>query len=204
VQKGLMQDDNLKAGGQSSAASAENKTDEKTIPYERFQEVVADKNQLKTDLQSIREELEELKTIKTESETEVDWSDLTPKQLEERITAKTLKKIEAEQKTLIKEQQLRDQEITKSFEYLKRLGHNITSKTERAVLNKMIMTGSNDVLATYIENQTEFDKKANADKIKQQGFIPPSGRGSDIKTPSFSYNEIKGKSLMDIVKEAGG
>jgi len=199
-------DENKQVDGQPTESSAENKTEEKTIPYERFQEVnekfrasLNEQTQLKTDLQSIREELESLKLNQTEPEEELDWSNLTPKQFEERITAKTLKKIENEQKTLYKEQQLRDQEIAKSFAYLKQLGHNITEKTERDVLNKMIMTGSNDVLATYIENQAEFVRKTENEQIKQGAFVPFSSKGADIQMPAFTYDSIRGKSLMDFV-----
>jgi hypothetical protein len=171
---------------------------EQSVPYDRFQEVNEERNTLRNEVEFLKGELTNLKESKEVEEEPSDWKEAKDRAVQEALTA-------FEQKQ--QEKDARDKEnedkIEKDFSHLSALGGDITKEVKTEVLEKMIKDGSTDVFATYLKIQGEKKKIAQTQQQKEEGYVPPQTSGSDIPSPSFSYESIQGKSAMDIESEAG-
>jgi len=205
-------DENINPDDQQDSSSSEGETNpdetvsedettpsEETVPYERFKEVIEEKNQLKEDLETLKKDVETIKSSQPEPE---EKEPTTYEEVEERAVKKAVKQIE---KNLSEEKQAdikEEERIEKSFGQLNSMGQKITQAVKKAVLTKMIETGNTDVISTYLEMKELADGKANAEQQKKEGFVPPSHKGTGTPKSGFNYNEIKGKSLEEIISES--
>jgi len=207
-----MTDENLDAEGtQPSDTSSDEETteevseDEKTpsgeeaIPYSRFKEVVDSKNELKSDLNSIKEELENLKTAKeAEEEEPLDW-----KEAEKRTINKAVRQIKEDLQKKAEEDVAREKVIEQSFSQLSKMGAKITADVKKSVLTEMIRTGDKNVIDTYLNIKDKVDDRIRVNQQKKEGYVPISKKGSDADIPTFDYKNIRGKSVDDIIEESG-
>lgn len=189
----------LPAEQNPSEASEGEKTPEEegSIPYDRFQEVNQEKNDLREELGGLKEEIETLKAQqpKVEEEEPTTW-----KEFEERAVKKAVSQME-DKTNQSKQENAEDEEaIEKNFDQLKSMGKEITNETKNAVLEQMIKTGG-DVFDSYLQVQTDQSKESKADEIKQQGSIPSSQKGSEANANRMSYDQLKKTSLDDIVAQ---
>ncbi len=170
-----------------------------TIPYERFKEVIDDKNEMKDNLQTLQQEIETLKQQRPEVEEEepLDW-----KEAEKRAVNKAVTKMEESAKKVAEESRKQDQRIEKSFEQLEEIGQKITPDIRRTVLTKMIKTGSKDVLGTYLTIKEQIVKTEKVEQLKKEGFVPSSQKGSVAGKPGLSYKQLRDTPLDEIVERA--
>jgi hypothetical protein len=179
-----------------STVSEDENTLEGPVPYSRFKEVIDEKNSFKTDLDSLKEEIANLKAKEPEVEEEPsDWKELKERAVKEALTTFERKQLEKEQKA--KEV---DNQIADKLADLKAIGQEINPQIEKAIYAKLIETGSTDVVKTFLKVKAEMDKKIKTDEIKSNAQTPSSNKGSEAK--SFSYNEIHNKSLDELLAEA--
>lgn len=175
--------------------------DEKTpeeglIPYSRFKEVIEEKNTFKTELELMKNEIESLKAQEPEEEP------ATWQEAEKRTIEKAAAKIREDFQSEAEKERQQEMEIERGFENLKKIGQDVNQDIRKAVLSNMIKTGKTDVIENYLDIKSELDKNAKTTQVKKEGFIPPSQKGSEA-TPTFNYNSIRGKSPVDIAREAG-
>lgn len=190
-----------------SAPSAENQTDtegseavktpvQDSVPYHRFKEVIEEKNAYKNDLEKMRADIESLKAVK-----EPEPEPTTYQEVEERAVKKAMTAFERRQAEAEAKERAEEQAIETKFDQLKAIGQDINSEIRKAVLAKMVETGNNDVVATFLEVKKSLDKTSKIEKQKKEGFIPPSHKGSPAAN-GYSYKEIRNKSLDQIIDEA--
>lgn len=168
---------------------------EDTIPLHRFSEKVEEANTYKTKVEALESEIESLKSKEPEETEPSDW-----KEVESRAVEKATAKMKAD--LLDEEEKDRKEEmaIETSFAQLKQIGQDITPEIKKAVLEQMIQTGKS-VIDVYSEVKTKIDKDTKTAQIKSESKTPSSKQGSE-ETPSFSYKDIRGKSLDDIIDES--
>lgn len=169
---------------------------EAPVPYSRFKEVIEEKNSFKTELEQMKQEIEELKTAK-----EPEPEPTTYQEVEERAVKKALTQFEKRQMEAEAKDREQEQAIETKFEQLKAIGQNITPEIRKEVLTEMVKTGNTDVVATFLEIKKNLDKTSKAETQKKEGFVPPSGKGS-AASKGFSYKELRRQSLEDILAEA--
>ncbi len=169
-----------------------------TVPYSRFKEVIDDKNELKSDLKILREDIETLQQQQESKEEEpLDW-----KEAEKRTIDKAVSKIEKKAQEKADADYDQEQVIERSFEQLKEIGQEITPTIKRAVLTKMIETGNSDVLGTYLKIKEQTVKTEKTEIQKKEGFVPSSDKGIVAGKTSIPYKQLRGTSLDDIVEQA--
>ena len=205
-------DETTPEGQQETSSSEEDQTTpeasegEKTpeekgdIPYERFKEVVEEKNQLKTDLETLKGDID---TLKQQQPKEEETEPSTWKEAEDRAVKRATTQIKDEITQTLEEEREQEKSIEKSFGQLQSMGQEITPEVKKIVLTKMIETGNEDVFGVYLSAKDEIAKVQKGEQIKQEGFIPTSQKGAEAEKPAFSYQSIHGKSPMDILKEQG-
>ena len=205
-----MANDETKIEGQQESSSSEEKQtltegseavktpeSKDTVPYDRFKEVIDDKNEMKTKFEILEKEIETLKQQKVTEEEPLDW-----KEAETRTVNKAVSKIE--QKAQVKADQERQEElrIENSFEQLKEIGQEITPDIKRAVLIDMIKTGDGDVLGTYLKLKKQLIVTQKTEQQKEEGFVPSSDKGATAGESGMTYKQLRGTSLDDIVEKA--
>ena len=167
--------------------------DESSVPYSRFQEVVGDKNEFKTENERLKEELETLKAKEPEEEP-ADWQEA-----EKRTVGKATAQMRSELKAEAEKNRAEEREIEKCFSQLKQMGQDVSDDTKKAVLEKMIETGG-DVYGTYLEIKGTLDGQAKTEQIKAEGQIPSSQKGSEANTGRMSYERLRKTSLDDMME----
>ena len=176
----------------------EETSDESPVPYSRFKEVIDDKNEIKEALDTAKKDIEDLKVkVQPVEEEPSDW-----KEASDRATEKALKAMEAKQEVKAKEQAEQDKAIQVSFDTLRKLGKEVTKDVESKVLAEMIKSGSSNVLATYAELDSKESFKNKVQQQKKEGFVPSSKGGAKADTGNFSYKDIRGKSIDEIIDGA--
>ena len=172
---------------------------ESQVPYERFKEVIDDKNKLKGDLETLREDIKTLKQQQPEKEEEdpADW-----KEAENRAVKKAVTQIREENQKTSEQEQAQEKAIEKNFDQLKSMGQEITPDIKKAVLTKMIETGSEDVFGAYLKIKEQTVKAEKTEEIKKGGFVPSSQKGSGAGNPGLPYKQLRGMSLDEIVERA--
>jgi len=168
-----------------------------SVPYNRFKEVIDEKNSFKTELDMMKQEIESLKAVQ-----EPEPEPTTYQEVEERAVKKAITQFERRQAETQAQDRAREEAIDNKFEQLKDIGQEITPDIRKAVLTKILETGNDDVVAHLLEVKKSLDKTSKAETLKKEGYIPPSHKGSPA-AKSFSYKEIRSKSIDDILAEAG-
>jgi hypothetical protein len=186
-----------------------NETDEKAvpstenteqhIPYSRFAEVIEERNEFKTNLEKMREEIETLKTsLPKEPEPDpADW-----KEVKERAVKEAMSKMEEKYEKARIEEEKQEEAIESGFEKLTALGQTITPEVRKAVLTEMVKTGEN-VYDTYLSVKEKLDK---TDKVKQlkEDNIPAVKGGTDNNTIGLTYKQLHSMSIDDIIARSEG
>jgi len=171
-------------------------TKEQQIPYERFKEVVEERNQDRQTLAQLKEEIETLKTsLPKEPETEpADWKEVKARAVKEATTL-------MEQKLLKErhEQEQQEQTIEAGFEKLTALGQKITPEVRKAVLTEMVKTGD-DVYDTYLKIKEKADKSEKTQQLKE-GTLP-EGKGTDNTQVGLTYKQLHSMSIDDIIAKS--
>ena len=170
--------------------------EEGQIPYKRFKEVIDDKNQLKVDLETLREQVTTLQQHKEEEEEEepLDW-----KEARRRTIEKTKAEIKEEREKVADAEKRQEAIIDKSFAQLEAVGQEVSQDMKKAVLRKMVETGSNDVFQTYLDVKEKAIKTGKTEQQKKAGFIPPSHKPSEAGKSTLSYKALRNKPLDDII-----
>ncbi|HEC66131.1 MAG TPA: hypothetical protein ENI23_12630 [bacterium] len=184
---------------QETTPSVEEPNVKDTVPYSRFKEVIDDKNELKGDLKSLKESIEDLKQQqKPEPEEEpLDW-----KEAESRAVDKAVSRIEKKSQEKADADDKQEQAIERSFEQLEEIGQEITPAIKKAVLTKMIETGNSDVFGTYLKIKEQTVKTEKTEIQKKEGFVPPSDKGTVAGKTSIPYKQLRDTPLDDIVEQA--
>ncbi len=168
---------------------------ESSIPMHRFREVIKERNEAKTTLETLQKENELLKSkVNVEDEQEPsDW-----KEVERRAVDKAVGKIKTELEKKEEEEIAYEQKIENNFSYLQKLGHEITKDIKREVLTEMIESENENVIEVFLKVKERTDKQAQIQQQKSAANFPSSQKGQ-VNTKGFSYSEIKGKSIDDII-----
>ena len=165
------------------------------VPYERFQEVIDDKNQFKSDLETLTKEVQGLKDLKTPEEEPADW-----KEAETRTVDKAVTKIKGEMKVEADAEVAREEAIEKGFDQIKGLGQEITPEIRKATLEHMVKSGE-DVYDSFLKVKQRSIKSEQLKTPKGEGFVPPQSKGTEGPGSDLSYKEIRSKSLDDLMEE---
>ena len=184
---------------ESVSEDEKTQSDKDSIPYYRFKEKVDEVNEVKSTLETLKEDMETLKQQQPEKEEE---EPTTWKEMEERAVSKAVKEMEGRQAKTSEADVAQERAIDKSFDHLQKLGNDITPDVKKQVLEQMIKTGNEDVVGNYLQIKDQVDKQIKSEQTKQDGFIPSSDKGADVERPAVSYESIRGKSVIDIVREA--
>lgn len=172
--------------------------EEQTIPYYRFKEVNDGFKATKAELQSLREEMDKLKTSKPEEE---EKEPETWKEVEERAAKRALSEFKRIQETERAKQEEIDKSIEQGFKQLKSLGQEITPAVEKTVLERMVKTGES-VHDAYISIKSELSKESKSKQIKDEGYIPES-KGTEAKQGlGISYKQLRTLSTEQLVELA--
>jgi len=167
---------------------------ESSIPMHRFRQVVKEKNEAKTALEQAQKEIATLKSKVPEEEQEpADWKDV-----ESRAVEKAVGKIKSDLEQKEQEELDYEEQVENNFSYLEKLGHKITKEVKSAVLTEMIETGNENVIETFLKIKEKMDKQTEVEQKKSGANLPSSQRGQ-VNTKGFSYKEIKGKTIDDII-----
>ena len=174
--------------------------DTDAVPYSRFKEVNDELKATRDEVNSLKEAVASLKPKEQEEEYQ---DPATWKEAEERFTSKALAKMREEFSREQKEELRIEQGLEKTFDHLSELGHKITPEIRKGVYERMIKTGSDDVIATFAQYSQEQTKLEKGQQQRSGGFVPPSRNSSSVNVPSFSYKDIHGKDPMEMAMRAG-
>ena len=171
---------------------------EQTIPYERFKEVVEERNQDRQTLAQLKEEIETLKTSlpKPEEPEPADW-----KEVKERAVREAMAKLEEKQAKQRQEEEEQERVIESGFQKLEALGQKITPEIRRSVLTEMVKTGD-DVYDTFLKIKAKTDKTEKVEQLKQEAI--PEGKGTDNTQIGLTYKQLHSMSIDDIIAKAEG
>ena len=170
------------------------------VPYNRFKEVNDELKATRDEVNSLKEAVASLKPKEQEEEYQ---DPATWKEAEERFLSKAILKVKEEFSKEQKEDLLMEQKLEKTFDNLSALGHEITPSIRKTVYERMIKTGSDDVIATFAQYNQEQTKQQKGQQQRSEGFVPPSRNSSSVNVPSFSYKDIHGKDPMEMAMRAG-
>lgn len=178
-------------GQQATDPSTDNQTPEGgiNVPFHehpRFKELIDEKNTLKA----------EIETLKTRITPQEEPEPATWKEVEERAVKKATEQMQSVRQKEIEAEELQERIIENGFKQLESLGRTITPEDRKAVLTSMVETGNESVIDTYLKIQ----KQAKTDERKELGSLPTS-KGGTGAGKGYSYKEIKGKSLDQIIQE---
>jgi len=176
----------------------EGKEEKGGVPYSRFNEVNEGLKTSQTEIESLKQEME---ALKAQQPVEEEQEPSTWKEVKERAVKESVGKMREELKKEAEKEFALEREIDRRFEQLEEIGETVSPEIRNSVMKKMIEKGSNDVFETYLKYKEDFQKQTRVEQQKQEGFVPSSSRGGEPKVPSFSYKEIKGKSLDEIIEE---
>ena len=186
---------------QEATPSVEETNLKDTVPYERFKEVIDEKNEFKGDIKSLKESIETLKQSqqqKPEPEEEpLDW-----REAQSRTIKKAVSIVEKKAQEKADEDYQQEQKIETSFKQLKGIGQEITPEIKKAVLTKMIETGESDVFGTYLKIKEQTVKTEKTEIQKKEGFVPSSEKATVAGKTSIPYKQLRNTSLDDIVEGA--
>ena len=169
------------------------------VPYNRFKEVNDELKVTRDEVNSLKEAVASLKPKEQEEEYQ---DPATWKEAEERFLSKAILKVKEEFSKEQKEDLLMEQKLEKTFDNLSALGHEITLFIGKTVYERMIKTGSDDVIATFAQYNQEQTKQQKGQQQRSEGFVPPSYKSSSVNVPSFSYKDIHGKDPMEMAMNA--
>ena len=172
---------------------------EKTVPYERFHEIVEERNEFKTNLEKMREEIE---TLKTSLPKEVEPDPADWKEVKERAVKEAISKMEEKYQKTRQEEEEQEEAIESQFEKLSALGQTITPEVRKAVLTEMVKTG-NDVFETYLSVKEKLDKSEKTQQLKEDN-IPAGKGGTDNNTVGLTYKQLHSMSIDDIIARSEG
>ncbi len=167
------------------------------ISYGRFKEVVEEKNELKHGIETLKQQIAELKTTlqpKVEEKEPETW-----KEVEERATKRAVREIEEKTAKERAAEDAQERAIESQFDHLKAFGEKITPEVKREVLTEMIKTGNGDVIAVYRGVKDQMAKQSKTEQQKQEAGIPNS-KSVEGTTPRMSYKQLKGMSLDRVVE----
>ncbi len=165
------------------------------VPYGRFKEVIDEKNQSKSDIETLKTEVQALKDLKTPEEEPADW-----KEAESRAVNKAVGKVKEEMKITADAETAREDAIEKGFDQIKGLGQEITPEIRKATLENMVKTGE-DVYDSFLKVKQQASKTEQTETQKKEGFVPPSTKGTEGPGSEIDYKEIKSKSLDQLMEE---
>lgn len=183
----------------NGSEAEETLSDESQVPYSRFKEVIDSRNEFKTDIDTLKGEIEALKQQqpKEEEEEPLDWKEARQKTIDKAVAT-----MEAKQQEIEKVKTIQGRLMEKRFQQLKSMGQDITPAMEKSVLKRLIETSSDDVIGTFLELQATQAKTTKGEQVKKEGFVPPSHKGTVADKDAFTYKEIRGKSLDELMSEA--
>ena len=173
--------------------------DTDAVPYARFKEVNDELKAARADITSLKEAVASIKPKEQEEEYQ---DPATWKEAEERFLSKAILKVKEEFNREQMQELKIEQGLEKTFDHLSALGHTITPEIRKGVYERMIKTGSDDVIATFAQYTQEQTKQQKGQQQRSEGFVPPSYKSSSVNVPSFSYKDIHGKDPMDMAMNA--
>lgn len=179
-------------------STAETKQSE-TVPYERFQEVVIDKNALKDSVKTLTEKVETLENQQVSEDEQTEPS--TWKEAGDYATKRAYDQIQGEMKTKSEADAKVAGELKTQVEAIRGMGHKISKDEETTILGNMIEKNQDLVSATN-EFLSERVKSEKATQQKEEGFVPPTGGGSDSGVGRLSYEELKKTSMSTLIQKA--
>lgn len=167
----------------------------KGVPYERFNEVNAGLKDAKTEIETLKSEMESLKGSQTfEEETPADW-----KEVSEIASKKAVETIRAERIAEEERETVQEQAIESKFEQLKSLGHEVTDEIRATILKELIKSGTNnpdDVVKIYLKQK---EAGQETERIDESKTVVSKGKGGEQKSGEFTYAETRAlRAQMDI------
>lgn len=171
--------------------------EERTIPYARFKEINDGYKQTKAELESLKGELETLKTSKPKEEVK---EPETWEEVEERAAKRAISQIEAKLKAERQQEAETEKVIEKGFDQLVALGQKITPEVKKQVLEEIVKTGDS-VHDAYLAVKSKIEKKETSDQIKVEGQLPTSKGGED-KHIAIPYKDIHRLSMDQLIARA--
>lgn len=174
---------------ESSPAKTENGKDanakeSKTVPYDRFQKVSQEKKYYKEEVNSLKNEISEIKSMLKESK-KVDTSDMTPSEFEKHVRDQIKAEMDLEKAQEAQKVKEAEKFITEFFDDLKDEGEEFD---ENEVMKLAVEEFDNDLPKAWkaYKREQKALKSVTSEKSKQKakdGESLSAKKGSDVKSP---------------------